>query len=83
MQQPIFSMPEFSQVDLSVVINTPVLTFILLLFLLFYIIISGILMYHWSMYGMKSAKVFLVETVFLLVSVVLFVVSFLSLYYFK
>ena len=82
MQLPQFSMPVFPHIDVSSFINTPTLLIILVLFFIAYAIVSGILMYHWSAYGMKSQGVLIAETLFLFVSVILFVIASLGLYYF-
>lgn len=69
--------PLFSFID-----GTPILLILFILFFVVYAIVSIILMYHWSEYGMYSAKVILAETVFVVVSLVLFTISFLALNYY-
>ncbi|MEQ1499948.1 MAG: hypothetical protein ABL917_01080 [Parcubacteria group bacterium] len=70
------------KLDLSSIVNAKVLSATLFIVFIVYAIISGILMYHWSNYGMKSLKVYAVEAIFLLVSIILFTASALSIYYF-
>lgn len=55
---------------------------VLVLFFIAYIIISAVLFYHWTSYGMRSAGILVGETLFTLVSVVLFVVAGLAIHYF-
>ena len=62
--------------------NAPILPVILGLFFVLYFIVSLALIYHWSEYGMYSAKVILAETTFVVVSVVLFMISVISLNYY-
>ena len=69
-------------VNLSFFINRPVLFSILGLFFIMYLIVTWVLMYHWSAYGMKSQGVFAAETLFIFVSLVLFVFLGLAIYYF-
>jgi hypothetical protein len=76
-----FKFPEFSNISMASFINVPLLTILLGLFFVIYIIISAVLIYHWKAYGMKSRGVLLAESLFLFVSLVLFVVSITSLYY--
>ena len=74
--------PIFPNISLSFLANTPILLIVLVLFLILYVVVSSVLLYHWSEYGMRTGAVILAETVFVLVSLVLFAVSFLSLNYF-
>lgn len=82
MELPKLSLPAFPNIHLSFFINLPVLMAILVLFFVVYSIISYVIIYHWSTYGMKSHGILVAETFFLFVSVVLFVTSGLALYYF-
>ena len=75
-------MPVFPHISVSFFINTTVLLIILILFFIFYTIITSVLMYHWATYGMRSAGILVGETLFILISLILFGVSILSLYYF-
>ena len=63
-------------------LNTPVLIVIFVLFSIVYAIVSIVLIYHWSSYGMRSAGVLIAETLFIFVSVILFGVASFALYYF-
>lgn len=64
------------------VLNIPVFTILLVIFFIFYVVISGVLMYHWSAYGMKSTGILVAETFYIFVSLVLFAMAGLALYYF-
>ncbi|OHA93588.1 MAG: hypothetical protein A3H52_02305 [Candidatus Zambryskibacteria bacterium RIFCSPLOWO2_02_FULL_39_26] len=75
----LFSLPTIS---LSFFINPTALFVILLLFFIFYLILSIILMYHWSAYGMRSPGILVGETLFISVSLVLFMISSLAIFYF-
>ena len=77
-----FIMPVFPHINLPLFINKPVLLGILALFFIVYSVITGVLMYHWSAYGMKSQGVLVAETFFLFVSVILFVIAGLGISYF-
>ena len=81
MQIPQFSIPNFLHISPSF-INLPILLIILALFFMAYAGVSGVLMYHWSAYGMKSQGVLVTETLFLFISVILFVIAGLGLHYF-
>jgi hypothetical protein len=72
----------FPSVPMSFLANTTILLIILIVFFVVYSIVSAVLLYHWSEYGMRSGAVFLAKTVFTLVSLVLFTISFLALNYF-
>jgi len=54
----------------------------LVLFFICYSVVSVFLIYHWTAYGMRHAGVILAETVFILVSVLLFIVAIISINYF-
>ncbi len=85
MEAPIlnFSFPTLPEIDLSIIANAKVLSVVLFIIFIIYSIISGILIYHWRNYGMKSVKVYIIESIFLFVSLVLFVASAMSVYYFQ
>ncbi|MCX6702148.1 MAG: hypothetical protein NTX96_03080 [Candidatus Zambryskibacteria bacterium] len=76
-----FIVPAFPSFLTSFLTNTPILLIILFLFFIIYTIVSIVLLYHWSEYGMRSGAILLAETVFILVSIVLFTTSFLALNY--
>jgi hypothetical protein len=79
---PAFDFSAFPKINPTLFITMPVLVGVLVFFFVAYTIISGVLVYHWSAYGMKSHAVFMAETLFLFVSIILFVTASLSLYYF-
>jgi len=80
-----FSIPKYippkitEYIDLSFIVNTPVLTIIFVIFVVIYIIISVILMYHWSKYGMKGSGILIAEVLYVFVSAVLFLFASLTL----
>ena len=76
---PNFNMPNGV---LSFIFSTPILLIILIIFFVFYVILSGVLMYHWSAYGMKNTEIFVVESLYIFVSLILFGMASLALYYF-
>ncbi|HBD24807.1 MAG: hypothetical protein A2566_00080 [Candidatus Zambryskibacteria bacterium RIFOXYD1_FULL_40_13] len=65
----------------SFLAGIPVFLIILVIFFIMYCIVSVILIYHWTQYGMKSVTVLFAETLFVFVSLFLFTLSFMSLNY--
>jgi len=85
MDEPITIFPSFlslPQIRLSLFINIPVLIIFFFIFFVFYAIISSVIVYHWSAYGMKSRGIIIAEALFFGVSFALFAVATLSLFYF-
>jgi hypothetical protein len=82
MQLPVLTLPAFPHISASLFINPTVLIFVLVAFCFLYILVSSVLMYHWSAYGMGSPGILVGETLFIFISVILFVISGLSIYYF-
>jgi hypothetical protein len=82
LELPPLSVPSIPHIDVSSFVSIPVLSIILGLFFIFYAIVSAVLMYHWSEYGMRSFTVILAEGIFVVVSLALFVVCGLGLHYF-
>lgn len=82
MPTPQLLLPSFPNISLSFLVNTQVLLVVLVLFFILYAIISLVLFYHWSEYGMRSGGILLTETLFSLVSVVLFTIAGLAIYYY-
>ncbi len=78
----LLQVPTISNIKASVLVNTPVLSVLFIVFFIFYFLISSVLVYHWSSYGMKSRGVIFAESIFVFVSLVLFVIAGMSLYYF-
>ncbi len=76
------SFPMFNPVHLTVFINKPVLMGVLVVFFVIYSILSGVLFYHWHAYGMRSRGIIVAETFFFFVSIVLFVMAGLTIYYY-
>ena len=75
-----FSPPTF--LHLSFLINTPILLILFIIFAIVYLIASGILMYHWTEYGMGNPGIHVARVLFLFVSIFLFVSAGLALSYF-
>ncbi len=71
--------PEIGNFDLSLVTSKPVLSVFFILYFILYFILTMILFYHWRAYGMRGVGVVLAETLFIVVSVILFGLAALSL----
>ncbi len=78
----ILIVPKFSNINFSIFLSRPVLLVVLVVFFLIYSVLSGVILYHWKSYGMKGSGVLLAESLFLFVSLVLFVVAGISVTYF-
>lgn len=76
------TMPDFPLFHFSVAIGKPFLVLIFAVFLFVYAIISSILFYHWSSYGMNSVGIVVAEVLFLLISVILFAFAGFGILYF-
>ncbi len=50
-----------------------ILVFILICFFVFFVVVGGVLVYHWRRYGMGSRFMLLVEGIFLVIGLFLFV----------
>ena len=66
---------------LSFLFSPPVLFLVLLIFFIFYCVASGALWYHWSKYGMGRSEIRIVKTLFIFVSVALFIFALLGISY--
>lgn len=79
------TLPQFPHSNLfaklSFLFSPLVFFLILLVFFVFYCIASGALWYHWSKYGMGRSEIRIVKTLFLFVSVALFIFAMLSISY--
>ena len=62
-------------------LNKSIMFGFLALFFIVYAIISAIIMYHWSSYGMDSKGIIIGRSLFLIVSVSLFLIAILALNY--
>ncbi len=82
MESPIISLPTLPSLHFAVALSPAVLMGILILFFILYLIVSSVLFYHWTTYGMGSHGILVGEILFLLVSVLLFLVAFLSATYY-
>ncbi|MSU45076.1 MAG: hypothetical protein EXS47_00365 [Candidatus Zambryskibacteria bacterium] len=82
MELPSFGMPNFPSISLSFFINTTGLIVVLALFSIVYVVITSVLVYHWSAYGMRNPGILVAETLFLFVSLVLFVFAGLAISYY-
>lgn len=72
---PNLNIPTFLHIPYSLFVNLPIFLIILSVFFVLYTVITSVLMYHWLTYGMKSPGVLVAESLFLLISVVLFVIA--------
>lgn len=68
--------------NISFFISTQILFVILGVFFVFYAIVSGVLIYHWSAYGMRHRGILVAESLYLAVSIALFIVAGLSILYY-
>ena len=82
MQLAPLTMPPLPFINTAFLVNVPVLVIILVLFFIVYTIISSLLMYHWTAYGMYSGAVMFTMLLFLFVSVGLFSTAVLGIGYF-
>lgn len=82
MEIPTLTTSISSNLNLNSLVNKPILIFIAIAFFVVYLILSGILRYHWHNYGMRNAGILFAQSLFFLVSIVLFVVLGLTIYYF-
>ena len=87
MSQPFIEMPklyvpDFLKINISFLAGGTILWIIFILFFIVYVVIASVLLYHWHAYGMKGKAVLFAESLFIFVSVVLFTVSGLAIYFF-
>ena len=82
MQFPAITLPTVLIPHLALVLSPVILLGILILFGIFYLIISSILFYHWTSYGMGSHGIHVGEVMFVSVSVLVFLVAFLTASYY-
>ena len=73
--------PQISPAVLSLIFNKTTFSLVFVVFLVFYFIVAGALWYHWTRYGMGRAEITIVKTLFLFVSIVLFLFSFTGIIY--
>ncbi len=76
------SLPFLSSINFGVLINKPVMLGILGVFFVLYCVLSAVLVYHWAAYGMRSRGIIVAESLYFLVSIVLFVSAGLSIFYY-
>lgn len=76
------TLPTIPTFHLSILVSKPILIGILFVFFVLYSIVSGVLLYHWSAYGMRSPGIVVAESFYFFVSIVLFVFAGLSIYYY-
>jgi hypothetical protein len=82
MQIPLQILPSLPHLSGTFFINFPVLLVILVLFFICYSVIVYVLIYHWNSYGMGNSGILAGESLFLIVSVALFVLGGLALHYY-
>ena len=76
------SIPDLNTFRLDYVFNKPVLIIIAVIFFILYAIVTGVLKYHWNNYGMRNAGIIFAQGLFFMVSIVLFCLLGLTIYYF-
>jgi len=74
--------PNIPNLSLGLFVNQSSMMVVLLLFIIVYLIISGVLIYHWKTYGMRSPRVIFAEAVYFIISFVLLGIAGGAVYYF-
>lgn len=82
METTTFSFPQIPGFSLHIVFNRPMLMVVFVIFFLIYAVLSSVIFYHWSAYGMRSAGIMFARSLFIFVSIVLFVMAGFSIFYF-
>lgn len=82
METPALNLPAFPVFNVAFTLTPTILLGVLFVFGLFYLIITGILFYHWISYGMGNRGVHTAEILFISVSALFFVFAFLSASYY-
>lgn len=83
METTLPTLPTLSFSNFTLIAITPdIMLMVLGVFLFFYAIVSVVLFYHWSAYGMHSHGIVIGKTVFSVFSVVLILVAWLSITYY-
>lgn len=82
MQLPAIIMPSLPGLNMNFFLGTQFLFVVLGVFFIIYLLISLVLFYHWTAYGMGSRGIVFSEIVFLAFSVLLFITAFLSATYY-
>lgn len=81
MELPVFQIPNIPGFHLDYIFTKPVLIIVLVIYFVIYSGISIVLFYHWSSYGMKNPGIMFARSLFVFVSIVLFVISTMLVYY--
>lgn len=71
-----------SSFKLDYLISKTTLLIVFVLFFIVYVVVAGILRYHWHNYGMRNAGIIFAQSLFFLVSIVLFVIMGLTIFYY-
>lgn len=74
--------PNIPNLSLNFFVNQSSMMVVFLIFLVVYLIISGVLFYHWNTYGMRSRAVTLAQLIFFAGSCVVFGIAGMSVYNF-
>lgn len=83
MEQSLQYVPNFFNFDfIELAVSRPALYLIFIVYFFLYAIVSAILFYHWANYGMKSPGIMVARSLFVFVSIVLFVICGISIYLF-
>jgi hypothetical protein len=83
METGALTLPTIPALHFSILAITPdILLLVLGVFMFFYLIVSAVLFYHWSAYGMHSPGIVFGKTIFSIFSIVLIFISWLSITYY-
>ncbi len=82
MQLPAITIPSLPGLHLDLFLGSSFLFIVLIVFFVIYLLISLVLFYHWTAYGMGSRGIVFGEIIFLTFSLLLFVTAFLSASYY-
>lgn len=82
METPLITLPALPAFHFTFAFSPALLLGILAIFFLLYLVISAVLFYHWTAYGMGSHGILVGETLYVVVSVALLIVAFISASYY-
>ncbi len=74
--------PVIPTFESTFLVGTSTLVLIYIVFIMIYVVLSAVLIYHWSEFGMKSPEVVFAKSLFTLVSIILLSVAGLSIFYY-
>ena len=83
MESSLQFVPNFFNFDfVNYAVSRPALYLIFIVYFFLYAIVSAILFYHWKNYGMRSQGIMIARSLFIFVSIVLFVICGISIFLF-